>query len=137
MLVIQQGATSRVSSTGTDMSESQLNVKCAENFQQDLPNRDAVLGRVIPGVFAKWFPDNEGNIWHIERTAHSHDTALVLVRPDPNDVGYDRFVVLVDFSLGEESFAAQAIYAQNDESRFFLFSTDPACSTDIPSKIVW
>jgi len=119
------------------VSESQLKIKSAANFRQDFPNRDAVLGRVIPGVCSEWFPDNEGTIWHIERTAHSHDTALVLVRPEPNDVGYDRFVVLVDFALGEEGFAAHAMYAQHGESSFFLLSTAPDCPTDIPSEIVW
>jgi len=119
------------------MSESQLDVKRAVNFQQHRPDRDAVLGRVIPGVCAEWFPDNEGNIWHIEGTAHSHDTALVLVRPDPNDAGYDRFVVLGDFSLGEERFTAHAMYAQDRVSSFSLLATTPDCPTDLPSEILW
>ncbi len=101
------------------------------------PDRDTVLEQCIPGICVEWFPDNEGNTWHIERTAHIDDGTFVLVRSDPGDVGSDRFVVLVDFDPGEEIFNAHAMYSQDEESTFGLLSTASSYPEDVPSIVVW
>ena len=119
------------------MSPSQLNLRNAGNLGKGRPDRDKVLDRSIPGICAEWFPDNESNTWHIERTAHIDDRVFMLARPDPYDVGCGRFIILVDFSPGEEIFTAHAMYSQDEESTFGLLSTAPNCPTDVPSAVVW
>ena len=102
-----------------------------KNLARGRPDRDTVLEQCIPGICAEWFPDDEGNTWHIERTAHIDDGTFVLVRSDPGEVGSDCFVVLVDFDPGEEIFTAHA------ESTFGLLSTASSCPEDVPSIVVW
>lgn len=119
------------------MSQSELDLGASSAFRQQRADRDATLSEIVPDICAESFPDNQDNTWHIERTAHSDDTAYVLVRPEPNDVGYDRFVLLVDFSVAEKPTAAPAIYAQEAASKFSILSTEPDCPGDIPSMITW
>jgi hypothetical protein len=109
------------------MSKSQLDIGASSDFRQQRADRDVTLSEIVPAICADSFPDNKDNIWHIERTAHSDDTAFVLVRPEPNDVGYDLFVLLVDFSLAEKPITAQAIYAQEAASGFSILATEPDC----------
>jgi hypothetical protein len=98
---------------------------------------DTVLEQCIPGICAEWFTDDEGNTWHIERTAHIDDRTFVLVRSDPGDVGSERFVALVDFDPGEEIFTRHAMYSQDEESTFGLLSTASSYQEDVPSVVVW
>ena len=119
------------------MSQSDLDLGASSAFRQPRADRDATLSEIVPEICAESFPDNEDNIWHIQRTAHSDDTAYILVRPEPNDVGYDRFVLLVDFSVAETPTTAHAIYAQEAAANFSILSTEPDCPEDIPSMITW
>jgi hypothetical protein len=119
------------------MSSAQLDLRDRGELGKSRPDHDTVLDQSIPGICAEWFPDNEGNTWNIERTARIDDRAFVLVRYGPDDVGSDRFVVLLDFEPGEKSFTAHATYSHDAESIFGLLSTASGCPEDIPSVVVW
>ena len=119
------------------MSKSTLDIGTSSEFQQQRADRDVTLSEIVPAICADSFPDNEDNTWHIEQTAHNDDTAFVLVRPEPNDVGYNLFVLFIDFSLAEKPITAQAIFAQEGAAEFSLLATEPDCPEDIPSTIIW
>jgi len=119
------------------MSKSKLDIGASSDFRQQRADRDVTLSEIVPAICADSFPDNEDNTWHIQRSAHGDDRSFVLVRPEPNDVGYDLFVLLVEFSLAEKPNTAQAIYAQETASEFSLLATEPDCPEDIPSTIIW
>ena len=119
------------------MSKSKLDIGASSDFRQQRADRDATLSEIVPGICADSFPDNEDNTWHIERTAHGDDWTFVLVRAEPDDVGYDLFVLLMDFSSAEKATTAQAIYAQEADVEFSILATEPDCPEDIPSTIIW
>lgn len=118
------------------MSGTALNIPESTGRESGPAGRDGLLRQVIRGVCDSWFPENEGNAWNVEAIAHRGDRAFVRVRPDPDDVGYDRFVVLFDFGLAPAGDEAHAMYAEEGSS-FGLLSTAPGCPADIPSEVIW
>lgn len=119
------------------MSPTELNLHNSANLGEARPDREGLVKKSIRGICADWFPDNEDNAWHIEATAYMADRAFVLVRPDPNDVGYDRFVVLVVFESPGSALTAHAMYSEDEESKFGLLGTAPNCPDDVPSVVIW
>ena len=119
------------------MPTSELNLRDAPDLENEWPSQALALRRSIPDICAEWFPDDEGNSWNVEGIAHVKDWAFVLVQPEPNDVGYDRIIVLVGSSPRSSEFPAHAMYVQEQESRFGLLATDPDSPKDIPSVVVW
>jgi len=65
---------------GKNQSPAQFDFRDMKYLGRGRPDRDTVLEQCIPGICVEWFPDNEGNTWHIERTAHIDDGTFVLVR---------------------------------------------------------
>lgn len=65
---------------GKNMSPPQLNLRNVGNLGVSHTDRDTVLDQSIPDICAEWFPDNEDNTWHIERTVHIDDRIFVLAK---------------------------------------------------------
>jgi hypothetical protein len=122
---------------GDPLPLTELNLRDEANREDEHPSHDAFLRRSIPEICSEWFPENEHNTWNVEDIAHVRDRAFVLVRPEPNDVGYDRFVVLFGYTSPVSDFSAHAIYAQVQDSKFELHSTAQDCPEDIPTHVVW
>jgi len=119
------------------MAATPLDIRFASNVLRAHPQRDPVLEKHISAACADWFPDNEGNTWHIEGLAHSGDRSFVLVRPEPDDVGYTRFIVLAIFGAGKDPFAAAAMYCEERPGTFGLLGTSDECPSDRPPGVVW
>lgn len=102
-----------------------------------IAGRDDVVNETMPMICSEWFPDNSDNRWHVENTAHQGDRSYALVRPEPDDVGYDRFVVLVEFGADGALAAAPAVYCREAESTYNLLASSQDCPNDIPIQILW
>ena len=61
--------------------------------------RDMQLAESLCGICAGEFPDNEHNSWNLVRICHPGNRTYAMVEPDPKDVGYDRFVFVLDYTV--------------------------------------
>lgn len=101
------------------------------------PDRDALLHNSIWAICTDNFPDNEHNTWHIRRSLHVGDTSYLEIEPEPNDVGYDRFLFWITFVPGKSEPFVPAVYCTRIPGKFHLLSTAPDCPEDIPHAITW
>lgn len=101
------------------------------------PQRDEALQKAIARVCVEAFPDNGHNEWHIERAAHFEDRSFVLVRPEPDDAGSDRVVLLCVFGPDGSVTGAPAVYDREGESSYGLLCSEPGCPEDAPQGLSW
>ncbi len=99
-------------------------------------DRETRISGSLAHVGVENFPDNPHNTWTLLETRHLDDHSYALVEPDPNDVGYDRFVFVFRFQDGDAAFATTAIYCLEDET-FGLLATTPECVDPLPRALIW
>ena len=100
------------------------------------PDREGRISGSLAEVGVENFPDNPHNTWTLLETRHLDDRSFALVEPEPNDVGYDRFVFVFRFQEGDAAFVTTAIYCLEDET-FGLLATTPECVGPQPRFLAW
>lgn len=98
--------------------------------------RDSQISKSIQGVCTDTFPDNEHNTWNLLKILHIGERTYTLVEPEPNDVGYDRFVFVHRFNESDSSFVTLVTYCYDGE-QWFLLSTTPDCDESFPNLLMW
>ena len=98
--------------------------------------RDSLLTESLQSLCVNEFPDNEHNTWSLLKTLHIGARTFGLIEPEPNDVGYDRFVFVFSFSEYEKEFVTQAIYYDNG-GRYYLLATTPDFDESLPGVVDW
>lgn len=101
------------------------------------PGRDPVIRDNIKQFCIETFPDNEQNAWHVRGTWHNLEHSYVLVEPEPDDVGYDRFIFHLRFLSEPEEPQITAVYCHNGKGVFPLLCTSAEGLETLPSTIIW
>lgn len=99
-------------------------------------DRESRISGSLGAIGAENFPDNPDNTWNLLESRHLGEQTFTLVEPEPNDVGYDRFVFVFCFQEGDAAFVTTAIYCL-ESGAFSLLATTPECVDPLPRVLNW
>jgi hypothetical protein len=84
--------------------------------------REKYLQENIAKISQENFPDNLKNTWKILSFVHKNTQTYVEVEPEPKDVGYDKFVYVMDYSKRGQLPACVGGYSWTAGQYSLLFS---------------
>ena len=103
---------------------------------EEWTTRDRRLSKSLSSICVDEVPDNEHNTWKLLKTLHTGARTYALIEPNPNDVGYDRFVFVFRFSGNDTDFVTLGVYSAEAGS-YHLLSTTSECDETFPRLLLW
>ena len=95
---------------------------------------DADTG-LVTALARETFPDNLHNSWRVLQTLELGEQTYVMVEPDPDDVGYSRFVFLL--VPGTDTAARCVATYCLEADAFPLLCKSRDCPSGVPSRLTW
>ncbi len=84
--------------------------------------REKFLQENIAKISQENFPENQKNTWKILSFLHKDTQTYVEVEPEPKDVGYDKFVYVIDYSKRGQLPACVGGYSWTAGQYLLMFS---------------
>lgn len=106
-----------------------------ENVVQQAPANNAEREKYLRDNIAKIsqenFPDNLRNTWKILNFTHKETQTYIEVEPEPKDVGYDKFIYVMNYSQNDRTPLCVGVYCLT-KGEYSLLCAEPGWEAKLP-----